>query len=514
MQEREIGLIDLLVEILSRWRVLVVCMLIGGILMGGLSFVRSYRTAEAQKAQIAEMEKKLQEKKEQLEAGQQEEDTKGNLATKEYLQEQLTEVQKNNINTVLDEESFIEEQEAYYDSSILMQLDALNISQVKLTFLVTSNDEERSNSIELIYEDMISGGLFQWIADNSAEDISPAALGELIAISRSSRALISGSDSFSVIVVHATEEQCKELAQAVVTYITQQQEQVRKELGSHDIVVVNEAYSQMVDTTLMDKQRGVKKNITTWKSDVANKKAAFAEEEWKYYNFVTMGKVQGTPEEYEREDSVSDGQQTTQESTTLDMPVVTPPSVSIKYVILGMLLLAFVYVFYVFVIYIINNKLRAEDDISRLYRVPQLGKIPQTCAKKKVFSFVDNWILRIRDRGKRKFSEEEAKGLAAVAVKISAKREALDTVYCIGCNIKDKASEVSDKIQNVLKEESIDMAVLNNVLYNQEAMEQLQGAKGAFLLEKAGETLYDEIAKELELLRRQGIKVLGVVVVE
>ncbi len=59
MQEREISLIDLLVEILLRWRVLVICMLIGGSLMGGLSFVRSYRTAEEQKAQIAEMEKKF-----------------------------------------------------------------------------------------------------------------------------------------------------------------------------------------------------------------------------------------------------------------------------------------------------------------------------------------------------------------------------------------------------------------------------------------------------------------------
>ena len=134
MQEREISLLDLMVEILLRWRVLVVCMLIGGSLMGGFSFVRSYQTAEAQKAQIAEMEKKLQEKKEQLESDQHEEDTKGNLATKEYLQEQLTEVQKNNINTVLDYESFIEELEAYCDSSILMQLDPLNISQAKLTF--------------------------------------------------------------------------------------------------------------------------------------------------------------------------------------------------------------------------------------------------------------------------------------------------------------------------------------------------------------------------------------------
>ena len=58
------------------------------------------------------------------------------------------------------------------------------------------------------------------------------------------------------------------------------------------------------------------------------------------------------------------------------------------------------------------------------------------------------------------------------------------------------------------------MTVLNNVLYNQETMAQLEHAKGAFLLEQVGETLYTEIAQEIELLQRQGITVLGIVVVE
>lgn len=512
MQEREISLIDLLVEVLLRWRVLVVWMLIGGILMGGFSYVRSYRAAEAQKAQMAEAEKKLQEKKEQLgedELGEQ--GIKGTSAEKEYLQEQLTEIQESNVNTVLNYESFSEKKQAYYNSSVLMQIDALKIPQVELTFLISSNNGERSNSIERIYEDMISGGLFQWIADGSEDEVSTAVLSELITLSRSSRGLISGSDSFNVTVVHETEEQCKELAQAVITYLNQQHEQVEKELGAHDIVLVNEAYSLAVDTTLMDRQKNIRADIVAWNSNAAKMKETFAEEEWKYYNFLTMGKAQGMPEKYEKEEPDSEeGQQL----STVEVAVVMSPAVSIKYVVLGIILFAFLYIFYVFVIYILNNKLRAEDNVSRIYGIPQLGQIPQAYAKKKVFSFVDDWILRIRDRGKRKFSGEEATGLAAVAVKIAAKREELDTVYCIGCSMKEKAVEVSDKIQGILKEENIDMPVLNNILYNQEAMEQLQSAKGAFLLEKAGETLYDEIAKELELLRRQGIKVLGVVVVE
>ena len=111
-------------------------------------------------------------------------------------------------------------------------------------------------------------------------------------------------------------------------------------------------------------------------------------------------------------------------------------------------------------------------------------------------------------------TNEEALGLAGVAVKMAAKKETFDTVCCIGCNMKERTLKAAEAIQKVLAEDNIELTVLNNVLYDQSAMEQLQGVKGAFLLEKAGETLYDEIMKELELLNRQDIKILGVVVVE
>ena len=52
------------------------------------------------------------------------------------------------------------------------------------------------------------------------------------------------------------------------------------------------------------------------------------------------------------------------------------------------------------------------------------------------------------------------------------------------------------------------------MIYDAEAMEKLGGIRGAVLVEKAGSTLYTEIAQELELLKRQEIMALGGVVVE
>ena len=44
-EEREINLIDLVADILSHWRGLLIFMLAGAVLMGAFSYVRSYRAA-------------------------------------------------------------------------------------------------------------------------------------------------------------------------------------------------------------------------------------------------------------------------------------------------------------------------------------------------------------------------------------------------------------------------------------------------------------------------------------
>ena len=65
MKEREIALVDLLVAILLRWRVVILAMLIGGMLMGAFSYYRSSQTAEAQRAQLAQQEQLMAEQNEE-----------------------------------------------------------------------------------------------------------------------------------------------------------------------------------------------------------------------------------------------------------------------------------------------------------------------------------------------------------------------------------------------------------------------------------------------------------------
>lgn len=134
--------------------------------------------------------------------------------------------------------------------------------------------------------------------------------------------------------------------------------------------------------------------------------------------------------------------------------------------------------------------------------------------RKKVLGIVDQWILSIRDRNKRQFTSDEALELTRVAAKMAAGKESLKEICLIGCDLKKCSLEVCKKIKERMEEEGIRTIILNNVLYDAQMLEELADVKGAFLVANAGSTLCSEIAEELELIKRQGIKVLVGIVVE
>lgn len=66
----------------------------------------------------------------------------------------------------------------------------------------------------------------------------------------------------------------------------------------------------------------------------------------------------------------------------------------------------------------------------------------------------------------------------------------------------------------MLEKESLAVHVLGDMLYNVEGMEKIRAAKGVVLVETEGVSLYAEIAREIEMLKRQGAGVIGGIIVE
>ena len=489
MEEREIDLLDMIADILSHWRGLLVALIIGAVLMGGFSYVKSYRNIQS--TPTVEEEPELDE-----------------LAVEEQLtqlEDSLSDSEKAAVLTTVDDEREYLYKDKYFQESVYMQLDPLDIVQTELVYRIQAEDEGLAQHLGTLYKNIVGGvGLYDWVEQQTGIDAAYAA--ELISVStnpeifvRNGANISTGSDNLKVTVIQKDEETCGQLAAAVSSYMEQQQKNLVKELGNHELILLSETSGKIISTDMMARQIDYGNQVSNLRSGIASAKAGFTADQQKYYDLLTW------------EEETREAEMDQKDTTTEEEPVLASPSVSKKYVLLGAVLFAFVYAGILFLIYIFNSKIRVSDELQSLYHIPLIGVVVKNSKKKFI---LDKWVDDLRYYGKRKFDAKQSMELAFAAVKIVAVKNKLNTICLMGCNLEAGAGSLCENLKTALEKEGVNVTVLDNVLYNAESMEKVEAMTGVVLVEKAGSTLYNEVANELALLKRQDITVLGGIIVE
>ena len=491
MKEREIDLLDMIADILSHWRGLLIAIVLGAVLLGAFSYTRSYRNMQDMQSQGAENtsedEMAIEEKLAQL-------------------SENLDDSQLAAVLTTVDDTKEYALKKQYVQDSIYMQLDPMNVAQEELIYNIQGKDESGSKRLGTIYRSILNSvGLYDWIEQQTG--LEAAYVGELVSVSVDSGLTltngepltIGGSDSLKIIIRGVDAESCGKIAEAVKTYIEQQQENLNTRLGSHELVLLSEVSGNIMNMDVMNQQTAYRNSIYGLETTIAAAKAAFSEDQKQYYTLLM--KENGLEDTTDAEQSIVEEEQLVPEN----------PAVSKKYIVLGAVLFAFVYAVILCMGYIFNSRIRVNDELQDLYGISQIGLVVKDSKKK---LFLDKWISNLRHYGKREFTAEQSMELAFAALKIAAVKNGLNNVCLLGCNLSAGADKVCEGLKDALEKEGFTVTILNNVLYDAEAMEKLGTVKGAVLVEKAGSTLYNEITRELELLRRQEIVVLGGITVE
>lgn len=489
MVEREIDLLDLIADILAHWRSVLIAMIVGAVLLGVFGYVKSYKEFQnTQNEQVTVSNTNDTTREEKI----------------KRMKESLGDNLLAGVDSVIVWENKYDLKEIYYKNSLYMQLDPLNVVQKELVYQIQVEDNSAGSKFGIVYGNVINNiGLYDWIEQQTGLDA--AYVGELISADVQSgmrvaddekQILLSDSNCVKIVIMQKDEESCEKLADAVKEYLAMQQENLSQEIGNHELILLSETMGTISNTEVLNKQTSYRDEISSLKATIAATKAGFTEEQKQYYDLLTQNDSE----------IVNTTQDAAAESVT-----VQKPSISIKYVVLGAVLFAFVYAMILCLMYIFNGKLRASDELQNLYQIPQMGLIVKE-SKKKLLP--DQWVDNLRNHGKRKFTPAQSMELAVAAVKIAAVKNGLDHVCLMGCNLTEGADNVCESIKQALEKEQIAVTILDNVLYNAEAMEKLENEKGVVLVEKAGSTLYNEVAKEIELLTRQDIAVLGGIVVE
>lgn len=490
MQTREIDLLDMIADVLSHWRGMIVALVLGAVLLGGVSYTRSFRTAQSaqQQESVVQDEATVQTQLPRLE-------------------QSLDAKSRAMVLTVVADEKEYDLKKAYSENSIYMQLNPLQTVQTELIYQVQTADGLMDGQLGALYTSLLNNvGLYDWVAQQT--EIEAGYVGELISAETVSSLTIQsktekkqemslGTNCVKLSILQSDTEACQKLAEAVKTYISEEQKQLNNELDQHVLVLVSETTGSVMNKDLMNEQIKCRNEIASLQSTIATAKADFTEEQKQYYELLTWEEAEHS-------------EQPAQNVTAEENPVPTP-AVSKKYVLLGAVLFAFVYAVVICMVYIFNTRLRESDELQSLYGIPQIGLVVWESGRK---VFLDKWVDSLRHYGKRKFTAEQSMELAFAAIKITAVKNGLNNICLMGCNMSAGADKVCESLKAALEKEQISVSVLDNVLYDAEAMEKMDAMQGAILVEKAGSTLYNEVAGELELLKRQDIRVLGGIIVE
>lgn len=476
--EREISLWDLFWAVCLQWRKIILGAVICAVLMGAFSFYKSNSEIQQEKAAA---------------------DTPLESVTLEEEQMELAQL-------YIEYRTLQEQERQYAEKSPIMQMDGTKVYRGDVSLYVDNHHEttypvieknDNTDALVKYYESLLTSqqlsseicSIYGGLAEDSLY------YGELIDISTEEE----GEGILAASVYAEDKEVCGKILQLVQDIVHANKEEAEKQFGTHDVNVISNGCVQTSDVYVINLQR-----------DSLSRSHG-------YFNSLTSLQTQLTPEQlnyiavYEGNLKKSAEQNEAAEA----VPAEEKASVSIKYILVGIVGGAFVVFCFCVLFYILDAKIRLEDDLESSLNEKVLGKVILTEKKnKKWFAFLDKFLTGLRHYNKHFFEKKAAIQMIAANIKILAKQCGTNQIYVTGASCGEIEKNIVDQIIKELKGEQVKLIFGKPVLYNAEALVQMEEVGYALAIEQTGHSLYRELEQESIACADQGVKLLGYVIVD
>ena len=465
--EREINIPDLFWSVCLKWRVILVWAIIFALVAGGIGYYSSIKKADA-----------------------------------EALEKKLDKDDKMNIDTYLGYSSLYKTQKRYNRLSPLMQLDPSDFYANALTFYVDNHYVveypviSESDNIDALVQSYRNSLRTEEFADGIVsamslqKDAKPYCM-ELVDLDNRYGGLGVYSDSGCVItltVYGKNAEACAELADLVKENFEAQKAALTEQFGEHDITLIYDITKNVSDVNLSYYQKTNLDYLNQYNNELKNAEKTLSDIALDYVDVVKE------VDEDEEQEGAS--------------------PINIKLIVIGFIIGAFLVLFIEAIAYILNKKLRYEDDFESIFGIKLLGAIVgENTGKKRLFGFIDRWMIKKRHANIHKFEAGEAEDMIGSNIKLLAKNAETDSVYVTGATIADIPEDLLDTLVKRLGKEGITLTVGKSIIYNADALEAAAAAGNVVLIDKAGVVTYNEVYSMLDTCDTLKINVLGGVVV-
>lgn len=457
--EREINLMGLIWQAIFGWRQIICFGVFFAILLSGAKYFKDIQGY----------------KKEQSSVGQEE------MVLPDEEMEQVLEAR----NLM----SRIEEYEGYLETSALMQINPYEKPLVELQYYIDSDytfnytQENKSdytnNLMALYYNYIVSGEMSKEIIKKAGLSIRQADISELWAISQSDY-------SFSVKFICPEEKKMGAVAEVIKEQLKEKEQEFQL-IGAHELKLLGESENVVVDYGLIDRKNTISNNIATINTQLNNLKTN-----------MTEGQI-----------GLIDSEQT----GTANNPKITgKPRFSFKYVVLGAFVGIFLACAWIVCKVLFTVRLQSPEEIRTYFNARLLGEVTMQPQKKRFLSIIDDRLLALKNRRKKKLTLEQQIKILAANISLICKEQDIGCVYMTGSDYENIDAAILGMLRKELSAQNLQFKEGGNIFYDAESLKRCAEVGNILFVEQQGQSIYDEISNELNLAREQNRNILGIVV--
>ncbi len=410
----------------------------------------------------------------------------------------------------------IPELKEYLNNSVVMQINSAKVPTYSLCYYVDDHfvaeypeTNKKSYSVDIVeaYENSIANSDTIELVSIACE-VEPAYAGEMLIVSDIREKYLedeNGNSDFNknyvcIDVIGRNEAECERVAEIIKIRM--------KELGRHfasifpdyDITIVSEGYEERTYPTIYQSQVKLLKDIREETRGRLELKNALNENQKKYYSAVL---------EYE------ELMQDEDDSLITDKPSSAKETKKISYVhkkliVIGFLVGLVLAIGIIVLVYVLTPVIRVRESLSVDFEQTVLGTIWIDPNRKKLIGALDRAITRWFYGRESTFDLNKRLEMICAGIDILIDKEELKTIYITGADCESEVVEgIKEKLQGKVSVKSGE-----SIVFDPGSLKEMSESESVLFVETAGDSRYEEVAKELELAEQSKVKILGFVLVQ
>lgn len=455
-EAREISISELWWYVISKWKWLVIGMVVGAILLGAYGVYSAYKANEA---------------------------ARNNVST-EYTMEDLTPEEQEEVEELIEKYEHYQNEEERLENNYLMGLDYTRIRHRMVSFYIDTEysysyletKEDYTDTLVYLYKILLqSDEVNQKILDLNISGLELIDLNYIRSV---------GSEGNVIkFAIMADEDECGKIVDVLCEELEGYYSDATELVGEHTIRKITDDSTYAYSDTIRNIQNLRVTDVNSMLNEINILKG-------------NLNEIQ----KYVYEEMVSEYEQNSN-SEQLD---INNSLMDIKKILIGCLLGVVVVIIVIVIVFTISKKIRSISEITQVYNVEVIGSIIRDCTNGKI---ILRKLYNSNVVGNESYQKEYVLGM----LKKVCTSNQVDTI-AICSSIKGKVYALEDAF-NILGKTGIECKHLGNINQDIEALNQITECKNVIFIEQMNVSSKNEIEKQIDICDKLNINIIGMIVV-